>query len=144
SGAHPRSARPRLALRSARDWNKTSWCMRTTSRMKPVFWTVLLAILAVAPSAAVVKEALADEEEDDAPQAGEGLTSDTPPKKRREVLLAIPKDEAVLINVVQRDMPASPDILNLGRKGTKALARCVSDNVADPLRTLCAELLGRL
>jgi HEAT repeat protein len=41
-------------------------------------------------------------------------------------------------------MPASPDILNLGRRGTKALARCVSDNVADPLRTLCAEILGRL
>jgi HEAT repeat protein len=111
---------------------------------KKLLLTALLAALALAPSAIVVKDALADEEDDDAPQAGEALSSDQLSKKRREVLQAIPKDETVLINVVQRDMPASPDILNLGRRGTKAIARCVSDNVADPLRTLCAELLGRL
>ena len=53
-------------------------------------------------------------------------------------------DETALINVTSREMPASPDVLNLGRKGTRAVARCVSDNVDDGLRTLCAEILGRI
>src|SRR4051794_36472626 len=106
--------------------------------------TVLLALAALLPSAAVVRTAMADDDEDDAPQGGEVLSSDQLSKKRRAVLLAIPNDEAVLINVKGRDMPASPDVLNLGKRGTKALARCVSDNVDDRLRAMCAELLGRL
>ncbi len=114
--------------------------------MKPRRGTLLalLVLAAALPSAAVVRTAFADEEEDDAPQAGEALSSDQLSKKKREVLLAIPKDEAVLINVIRRDMPASPDVLNLGRRSTKALARCVSDNVDDHLRATCAEMLGRL
>ncbi len=106
--------------------------------------TAVLVILAALPSAAVVRTALADDEDDDAPQGGEVLSSDQLSKKKREVLLAIPKDETVLINVSKRDMPASPDVLNLGRKSTKAIARCVSDNVDDKLRATCAEMLGRL
>jgi HEAT repeat protein len=112
--------------------------MRSNARL----WTTALALLALAPSAAVVRTALADEDEDG--QAAEALTSDQLTKKKREIVQAIPKDETVLINVASRDMPASPDVLNLGRRGTKALARCVSDNVDDGLRRLCAELLGRL
>lgn len=113
--------------------------------MKAKWMALLLAFSALVPSAAFMKNALADEEEEgDAPQAGEALSSDQLSKKRRAVLLAIPKDETILINVNQRDMPASPDVLNLGRRGTKALSRCVSDNVDDNLRALCAEMLGRL
>lgn len=41
-------------------------------------------------------------------------------------------------------MPASPDLLNLGRRGTKALARCVADNVDDSVRIKCATVLGRI
>jgi HEAT repeat protein len=107
-------------------------------------FSAVLVLATALPSAVVVRTALADDEEDDAPQAGEVLSSDQLSKKRREVLLAIPKDETVLINVVKRDMPASPDVLNLGRRSTKALARCVSDNVDDHLRATCAEMLGRL
>ena len=112
--------------------------------MKTRWLTTLLALVAVLPSAAVVRTALADDEEDDAPQAGEVLSSDQLSKKRRDVLLAIPSDETVLINVNRRDMPASPDVLNLGRRATKSLGRCVSDNVDDHLRAVCAEMLGRL
>jgi HEAT repeat protein len=114
--------------------------------MKAKWTALLLALSALLPSAAFVRTAFADQEEDegDAPQGGEVLSSDQLSKKRRAVLLAIPMDEASLINVSQRDMPASPDVLNLGRRGTKALARCVSDNVNDSLRALCAEMLGRL
>jgi HEAT repeat protein len=113
--------------------------------MKAQWMALLLTFSALVPSAMFVKTALAqDEEEGDAPQAGEVLSSDQLSKKRRAVLLAIASDETVLINVNQRDMPASPDVLNLGRRSTKALARCVSDNVDDNLRALCAEMLGRL
>ncbi|HWA76732.1 MAG TPA: HEAT repeat domain-containing protein [Polyangiaceae bacterium] len=113
--------------------------------MKAKWMAALLAFAALVPSAMSVRTALAQEEDEgDAPQAGEALSSDQLSKKRRAVLLAIASDETVLINVNQRDMPASPDVLNLGRRGTKALSRCVSDNVDDSLRALCAEMLGRL
>jgi HEAT repeat protein len=113
--------------------------------MKAKWTTLLLVISTLVPSAIFVNTALAEEEDEgDAPQGGEVLSSDQLSKKRRAVLLAIPSDETVLINVNQRDMPASPDVLNLGRRSTKALARCVSDNVDDDLRALCAEMLGRL
>jgi HEAT repeat protein len=66
-------------------------------------------------------------------------------KARREVLARIEKgDTSVLINVTLRDMPASPDILNIGRRGTKALERCLSDNVDSNIRAACAAMLGAL
>jgi HEAT repeat protein len=65
-------------------------------------------------------------------------------KKRAKVLAALTTDEGVLINVTRKEMPASPDILNLGKRATKALARCAADNVDDRIRTTCASLLGRL
>jgi len=110
---------------------------------RAVVWTLLLAAC-VLPATFAVTHALADEEEDDAPQAGEALSSAALTKKRQAVLKAMPSDETVLINVTAKQMPSSPDILNLGRKSTKSLARCVSDNVDDHLRALCAQMLGRL
>ncbi len=50
----------------------------------------------------------------------------------------------MLINVTGREMPSSPDILNLGKRSTRALERCLSDNVDADIRRTCAILLGRL
>ena len=107
-------------------------------------WWVALFGASILPSVLVVRTALAEPEDDDAPQAGEALSLTELTKKKRALLTAMPGDETVLINVTARQMPASPDILNLGRKSTKALARCVSDNVDDHLRAVCAQMLGRL
>ena len=99
----------------------------------------------LAPSAFVVGRALADEDDqEEAPQAGEKMNADEVSKKRRAVLLAMATNDAVLINVTGREMPASPDVLNLGRKSARSLARCVADNVDDGLRSACAAMLGRL
>ncbi len=63
---------------------------------------------------------------------------------RRRVLASLERDPTVLINVTSREMPGSPDILNLGKRSTPALQRCLSDNVDASLRRLCAALLGQL
>ncbi len=56
--------------------------------------TVVTAIFlaSIAPSALYVSRAMADDE-DEAPQAGEALTSEEISKKRREALLAMTKDD---------------------------------------------------
>jgi len=115
---------------------------------------LLIAAACVAPSAFVVQRAVADDEEepDGKPQAAKPaskggappLSDEDAKKKRATVLLGMAADDAVLINVTRREMPGSPDVLELGRKGTRALARCVSDNVDDDLRSRCAGLLGRI
>lgn len=53
-------------------------------------------------------------------------------------------DASVLINVTHREMPASPDILNFGKRSTRALERCLSDNVNTDIRARCAAMLGAL
>jgi HEAT repeat protein len=96
----------------------------------------VIAALALQPAAGVLwkaHEAGAQDEEDESPQ-----------QARKRVLAAIPRDPAVLINVTGREMPSSPDILNLGKRGTRALERCLSDNVDADIRRTCAILLGRL
>jgi hypothetical protein len=55
-------------------------------------------------------------------------------KRRQANLLALSTNENALINVAGAEVPASPDIINLGKKATKALARCVADNVDDGVR----------
>src|SRR5262249_5893245 len=47
-------------------------------------------------------------------------------------------------NVSAADMPASPDILFLGKRSTRALERCLADNADAGLRALCAGMLGTL
>lgn len=96
-----------------------------------------LLLCAFAPSFGVLGRALAGDAE------YEGATPD-PGRRARALLLAIPKDPNVLVNVSRADLPASPDILNLGRRSTEALARCVSDNVDDGVRAICASVLGSL
>jgi HEAT repeat protein len=59
-------------------------------------------------------------------------------------LRAIPTDPTVLINIQSADMPASPDILALGRKATKALERCLADNIDAGNRRDCAVTLNAL
>lgn len=101
--------------------------------------------LALLPSLWVTRRALADFEPDD---GDEEMASASPPtevsKKKRKILSAIASDETVLINVTRKELPASPDILDLGKKATKALARCAADNVDDGVRFTCATLLGRI
>ena len=65
-------------------------------------------------------------------------------ERRKRILAAIPNDAAVLINIEYRDMPASPDILNLGKRSTKALERCLADNVDANNRASCAVVLEAL
>jgi len=65
-------------------------------------------------------------------------------QKRRRILAKIPTDASVLINITRADMPATPDILDLGKRSTKALERCLSDNVDESNRSLCAMVLAAL
>lgn len=98
-------------------------------------------LLALLPTLGVAVQAAADDEETEAAGAPAG---ESPGEARKRVLAAMAADPAVLINVTDREMPASPDILGLGKRGTQALARCLSDNVDGGIRYTCAMLLGRL
>ncbi len=126
-------------------------------KLRPFVFGAAIVAVALVPAVFSVSRALADGGDDDEaepeakPQKGKPALAHGPElsgpeleKKRRKILGAITTDENVLINVSGREMPASPDIMNLGRKGTKALARCVADNVDDGLRAMCANMLGRL
>jgi HEAT repeat protein len=98
----------------------------------------LLMSLALLPASL----AFADDDDDGDGEIAEGSAEIA--KKKEKLLASIPSTETVLINVAKKDLPASPDLLNLGKRATKALARCVSDNVDDAVRTSCAILLGRI
>lgn len=125
----------------------------TKQRTRTVL-ALLIAAACVIPSALVARRAVADDEDepDAKPQATKPkskggappMTEEDARKKRSSVLVGMAADDAVLINVTRREMPGSPDVLELGRKGARALARCVSDNVDDELRSRCAGLLGRI
>jgi HEAT repeat protein len=109
--------------------------------MKRAVVALLLSAFALAPTAL----ALADEDDDDDDGIEELAASMTEvARKKAKILAALPSDETALINVARKDLPASPDLLNLGKRATKALARCAADNVDDDVRTICAALLGRI
>jgi HEAT repeat protein len=113
----------------------------SSRRTSPWLLAGLLA-LTLAPVFCVLGRAWAQEEPDEEevdPTPSAELT-----RKRRAILAAITTNHAVLVNVTRADLPASPDVLNLGKKSSAALARCVSDNVDDQVRSSCAALLGRL
>jgi HEAT repeat protein len=108
-------------------------------------WFAVLLLAGLVPTFGVAHRAFAaEEDDDDDDNATEVSSRDDLTKKKRATLAAIPTSETALINVTAREMPASPDLLNLGKRGTKALARCVADNVDDGLRYTCASLLGRI
>ncbi len=94
----------------------------------------MLLALGLSPALAVLWQA----------QDREAHASSTEVDVRRRVLASMPNDASVLINVTDREMPASPDILNLGKRSTRALERCLSDNVDAGIRGTCAILLSRL
>lgn len=98
--------------------------MKTTLR---IGFSLLLAAGALWPAA---RDAIADDDVAEAPA--------------RVVLRKIPNDATVLINVAGYEMPSSPDILNLGRRATAALERCLSDNTDAGLRVVCARVLNDL
>ncbi len=76
-----------------------------------------------------------------APSAGaqEGGQERLTPRQR--VLAQMATNPAALINVGFGEMPSSPDVLNLGKRGTKALERCLQDNADTAVRAECARLL---
>lgn len=68
-----------------------------------------------------------------------------PPSVARDAILAaIPTQPSALINVNRADMPASPDILQLGKRSTAALQQCLANNQEAELRSYCADLIGLL
>ena len=98
----------------------------------------LILAAALLPTMGVALRAVADEPE--APQ----VKTESPERAKKRVLAAMPGDATALINVTDRELPASPDILALGRRGTAALARCLADNADEDVRRSCASMLGHI
>lgn len=105
-----------------------------TSRRRPLARFVGLALTGLAFLPVALSSWRAHAEDADA----------APPDGRARVLARVATDETALINVTAREMPASPDLLNLGRKSTRALERCLADNVDAPIRATCAHVLAAL
>lgn len=105
-----------------------------------------LIALGLLPAMAVALNATADEGDEggDEEAAEQAPSNESPWQARKRVLAAMATDASVLINVTDREMPASPDILNLGKRGTRALERGLSDNVDAGIRRTCAMVLGSL
>ncbi|AKT44134.1 HEAT repeat domain-containing protein [Chondromyces crocatus] len=115
---------------------------RTSSRQR---WVGIGALtLALLPALGVTLKAAADDAVVSEEQGNGGPAPESRAAARRRVLAAMSSDPAVLINVTGREMPASPDILGLGKRGTLALSRCLADNVNADIRSTCAIMLGQL
>ena len=103
---------------------------------KPRVPLALILAAALLPTIGVAVSAVADEP--DEPKA----KAESPEKAKKRVLAAMKSDATALINVSDRELPASPDILALGRRGTPALVRCLADNADEGVRRSCATMLG--
>ncbi len=95
----------------------------------------MLLCAALAPAALVVPGVVAQQQS----EAREDQASDA-----EKLLAQVPNDASVLINVGYRDLPASPDFVNLGKRSTKALERCLADNIDLDARARCAVVLEAL
>jgi len=96
--------------------------------------TAALWVAALAPTVGAVWQASAQPE-----QWRDSATLDP-----AGILARLARHPDTLVNVTAADMPASTDILNLGKRAVPALERCLADNVDGPMRALCAQLLGAL
>jgi HEAT repeat protein len=114
---------------------------RAAKKRRPWLGPALI-VLGLLPAMSVAMRAAAEEGDDGEEQAADDAES--PWQARKRVLQAMASDASVLINVTDREMPSSPDILNLGKRGTKALERGLSDNVDAGIRRTCAMILGSL
>jgi HEAT repeat protein len=104
--------------------------------MKKSLSLALILTAALVPTLGVTMRAIADDE----PPA----KTETPERAKKRVLATMARDATALINVTSRELPASPDILALGRRGTAALVRCLADNADEEVRRSCANMLGFL
>lgn len=101
-------------------------------------WSLALILgAALVPTLGVAVSAVADEPDPPA-------KTETAERAKKRVLAAMSRDATALINVTSRELPASPDILSLGRRGTAALVRCLADNADEAVRRSCAVMLGWL
>ena len=100
--------------------------IRSRSRLGGLRWVVVL-LLAAAPTTPVLYRAWA---------------LSRPGRSRGRVLAKMATQPTVLVNITAREMPASPDVLHLGRRATRALEHCVADNVHAAVRARCAYFLG--
>lgn len=124
--------------------------MARTLRKRPRHWSGLFVAAAMTPALLVAWESMAQEEQEK-PERPEppGAMAAPPPSQaaqeaKKKLVKKIAVDPTVLINVTAREMPASPDVLNLGKKSTRALERCLSDNVDAGIRSRCAVMLAAL
>lgn len=97
----------------------------------------LVLAAALLPTLGVAVRAAAGDEDGET-----AVKTETPEHARKRVLAGMPGDPTVLINVTGRELPASPDILALGRRGTAALVRCLADNADEGVRRSCVAMLG--
>ena len=65
-------------------------------------------------------------------------------KKQRQILLQIPTEPDILINITWDLMPGTPELTALGRKATRALVRGLLDNAEDGIRSTCAGVLAQI
>jgi HEAT repeat protein len=98
---------------------------------------VLVLAVGLGPALTAGVHAYAEEHEDETP--AEQLA-----RVKKATLARMAVDPASLVNVTGRDLPASPDVLALGRRGVGALARCLADNTDEGMRRTCATMLGRI
>ncbi|MBX3183158.1 MAG: HEAT repeat domain-containing protein [Polyangiaceae bacterium] len=63
---------------------------------------------------------------------------------RQRALAQMATNPGALINVSYSELPSSPDVLNLGKRGTRALERCLQDNAHTAVRAECARYLRAL
>jgi len=80
----------------------------------------------------------------DPPQDWGGYDWQEIERQRKEILLKIPGDPEVLVNITADLMPGTPDLTALGRKATRALVRGLLDNADDGVRATCAGVLSHV
>jgi HEAT repeat protein len=110
---------------------------RTSKRPRPGRWlaAALIVVAGLPPTLAVAWRAKRLAPRGEPAEAAE---------KRHRLLAGMTSDPTVLINVPGRELPASPDVLGLGKRVVPALERCLSDNIDEDARGFCAALLGRM